>query len=99
MKFSEIIKSDTPTLVDFYADWCGPCKMLAPVIQEIKNELGEKVKIVKIDVDKNEKLSHVLNIQSIPTLCIYRNGKLEFREAGAQTKQFLIEKINQIASL
>lgn len=99
MKFSEIIQSDTPTLIDFYADWCGPCKQFAPIIQDLKNEMGEMVKIVKINVDKNENLSQKLNIQSIPTICIYKNGKLEFRESGLQTKQFLIDKINQIASL
>ena len=77
MKFSDIIESDTPVLIDFYADWCGPCHALAPIIQEVKNELGEKVKIVKIDVDRNEALAQKLQIMSIPTIAIFRNGKME----------------------
>ncbi len=99
MKFSDIIESDTPVLIDFYADWCGPCHALAPIIQEVKNELGEKVKIVKIDVDRNEALAQKLQIMSIPTIAIFRNGKMEWRAAGVQPKQAIIHKIEEIAAL
>jgi thioredoxin 1 len=99
MGFNEIVASDTPVLIDFYADWCGPCKAFSPIIQEVKNDLGEAVKIIKINVDTNEALSSKLGIMSIPTIHIYRNGKLEWHAAGLQTKQFLIDKIQEIASL
>ena len=99
MKFSEIISSDTPVLIDFYADWCGPCHALAPIIQEVKNEMGEKVKIVKIDVDRNEALAQKLQIMSIPTIAIFRNGKMEWRAAGVQPKQTIITKIEEIAAI
>ncbi|MFN8319008.1 MAG: thioredoxin [Saprospiraceae bacterium] len=99
MKFNDIIESDTPVLIDFYADWCGPCHALAPIIQEVKNEMGEKVKVVKIDVDRNEALAQKLQIMSIPTIAIFRNGKLEWRAAGVQQKQTIIHKIEEIAAL
>jgi thioredoxin 1 len=99
MGFNEIIASDTPVLIDFYADWCGPCKSFAPVIQELKNELGDTVKIIKVNVDNNETLASKLGIMSIPTVHIYRNSKLEWHAAGLQSKQFLIDKINEIAAI
>lgn len=98
MKFADIINSDTPILIDFYADWCGPCHALAPIIQEVKNELGEKVKIVKIDVDKNEALAQKLQIMSIPTIAVYRNGNMEWRAAGVQPKHIIVQKIEEIAA-
>lgn len=99
MKFSDIINSDTPVLIDFYADWCSPCRALAPIIQEVKNEMGENIKIVKIDVDKNEALAQRLQVMSIPTVAIFRNGKMEWRAAGVQPKQILISKIKEIAAI
>jgi thioredoxin 1 len=99
MKFSDIINSDTPVLIDFYADWCAPCRTLSPIIQEVKNELGENIKIVKIDVDKNESLAQRLQVMSIPTVAIFRNGKMEWRAAGVQPKQVLISKIKEIAAI
>lgn len=91
--FSEIINSQTPTLVDFYADWCGPCKFMAPVLQEVKKELGEDVVIVKIDVDKNQALAAKFNVRSIPTLMLFKGGKIIWREAGVMNKQQLIQKL------
>ena len=99
MKFSEIINSDTPVLIDFYADWCGPCKQFSPIVQEVKNEMGDEVKVLKIDVDKNEALSQKLQVMSIPTVAIFRNGKMEWRAAGVQPKQVLINKVKEIAAL
>lgn len=97
MSFKEIIKSDVPVLVDFFADWCGPCKAFSPIVQEIKNEMGEKVRVIKIDVDLNQALAQQLKVMSIPTVMIYKSGKLEWRETGMQSKNTLIHKINEIA--
>jgi thioredoxin 1 len=96
MKFSEVINSDTPVLVDFHAEWCDPCKQFGPIIQEVKNEMGEDVIVVKMDIDKNEKLAQRLNIMSVPTIIIYRNGVQKFRASGVQSKTSLINMINEI---
>jgi thioredoxin 1 len=91
--FKSIIESDKPVLIDFYADWCGPCKMITPILNEIKQELGEKVSIVKIDVDQNQMLSQKLQVRSIPTLMIFRNGELKWRAMGVQPKQVLMNQL------
>jgi thioredoxin 1 len=81
-KFDTLISSETPVLIDFYADWCGPCKMMPPILKELKNSMGDKIKIVKIDTEKNQPLSSQLGIRSIPTLMIFQNGKEVWRQAG-----------------
>jgi len=91
--FSEIINSSTPTLVDFYADWCGPCKTMAPMLENLKQKIGDQAKIIKINVDKNEKLSAVYNIRSIPTLLLFKEGKVVWRESGVVPVQMLEETI------
>ena len=98
MKFEDLIQTDTPLLVDFYADWCGPCKTLSPIIQSIKNEMGDKIKVVKIDVDKNQALSGKLDVRSIPTIMIYQNGQVKWRESGVQTKQAIVSKLNALVN-
>jgi thioredoxin 1 len=82
MNFSDIINDDKPVLVDFYADWCGPCKMMPPILKEVKSNLGDQVKIIKIDSDKEIQLSQKYQIRSIPTLMIFKNGKVLWKEAG-----------------
>lgn len=93
MSFQELISSDVPLLIDFYADWCGPCRVLSPIIQDIKNDLGEQIKVVKIDVDANQSLSTNLEVMSIPTIMIYKKGELLWRAAGVQTKQAILKQL------
>ena len=80
--FNKIINDNKPVLVDFYADWCQPCKMVAPILQNVKKELGDKVKIIKINVDNNPAISTKYGIRSIPTLMLFKNGELKFNQAG-----------------
>ena len=94
-KFSEIINGSTPVLVDFFAEWCGPCKAMKPVLDEAKQRLGDKVRIIKIDVDKNNILSQKLEIRSVPTLILYLNGKIVWRASGARPLNELVEIIER----
>ena len=80
--FNDLVNSDTPVLIDFYADWCGPCKMMTPILEEVKQKMGDDVKIVKIDTDKNRDLSMKFGIRSIPTLMLFQSGKELWRQAG-----------------
>ena len=80
--FTEMINGDTPTLVDFSAEWCGPCKMMAPILKDLKSQLGESVRIIKIDVDKNPQAAAAYQIQSVPTLMIFQKGAIKWRESG-----------------
>jgi thioredoxin 1 len=86
---SEVLKATSPVVVDFWAEWCGPCRMIAPALEEIAGSLGEKVKIVKLNVDENPQTAAKYNIQSIPTLMIFKNGSLSSRQIGAAPKQKL----------
>ncbi|MDA3780840.1 MAG: thioredoxin [Bacteroidales bacterium] len=80
--FRDLINIDKPVIVDFYADWCQPCKMVSPILEQVKKELSDKVKIIKINVDKNQAMSAKYNIRSIPTLMIFKNGLLKYNQAG-----------------
>lgn len=81
-KFDDIIKSEKPVLVDFFATWCGPCKMMHPILEELHQKVGEKARILTVDVDKNEQLAAVYNVRSVPTLIIFQNGEVKWRGAG-----------------
>jgi thioredoxin 1 len=80
--FNDIINSETPVLIDFYADWCGPCKAMAPILKDVKSNMGEQVKILKIDTDKNRQVASKYGIRSIPTLILFQNGKIKWRHSG-----------------
>lgn len=81
-KFNDLINSNTPTLVDFFAEWCGPCKTMAPVLEELKNKVGESAKIIKIDIDKNPNAANAFQVRSVPTLILFRQGKIVWKQAG-----------------
>ena len=91
--FSEIIKSDTPTLIDFHAQWCGPCKSMAPVLDQLKNGLGSKVRILKIDVDKNQSVAAKFQVRGVPTFVLYKGGELRWRPSGYMDFNTLKSKI------
>lgn len=92
-KFQDIINSNQPTLVDFHATWCGPCKAMAPILDQLKSELGDNVRILKVDVDKNQALANQLNVRGVPTFVLYKSGKIIWRQSGGMSLNTLISKI------
>jgi thioredoxin 1 len=98
MTFDELIQSDTPVLVDYFATWCGPCQTMLPVLDALKSELGERVRIVKIDIDKNLDLAVAQRVMGVPTFAIYREGREVWRQAGVLTQFALHQAVeNAIA--
>lgn len=97
-KFAELLKTPGPILVDFSAEWCGPCKQLKPILDQVKNMVGDNAKIIKIDVDKNKSLSEKLQIRSVPTLILFKDGKSVWRQSGVIPAKTLAGIINQYKS-
>lgn len=95
--FESLISADKPVLVDFFATWCGPCKMMAPILKDVKDKMGDSIKVIKIDVDKNQRLAAQFNVQGVPTLMVFKNGQTKWRQSGVvqsgQLQQILQQHI------
>jgi thioredoxin 1 len=94
-KFDSIISDSRPVIVDFHAVWCSPCKMQSPILKEVATELGEKIKVIKIDVDQNNEIASRYSVQSVPTIIIFKNGKLVWRQSGVVAKNQLLSVLVQ----
>jgi thioredoxin 1 len=94
--FNELINSDKPTLVDFHAVWCGPCKMMTPIIEETKNTLGDKATVLKIDIDKNREVALKYGIKGVPTMILFQKGKTIWRQSGVVPSKILVEEVEKI---
>jgi len=94
--FNEIINSEKPTLVDFFATWCGPCQMLSPILEEVSIEVGDTAKVLKVDIEKNMDFARQYNVRSVPTLIIFKEGKEVWRKSGLTEKNVLVESINNV---
>ncbi|MBN9299016.1 MAG: thioredoxin [Filimonas sp.] len=91
--FGDIIKGDKPVLVDFFATWCGPCKLMPPILQDVKSQLGDRVTILKIDVDKNPAVANAYNVQSIPTMILFKKGEILWRGTGVTPAKQLMQTL------
>ena len=91
--FSDIINDNKPVLIDFFATWCGPCQTMSPILKQVKDELGDQVKIIKIDVDKNQAIAQKFQVRGVPTFMLYKNGKQVWKQAGMISKADLKQKI------
>ncbi|NLI63758.1 MAG: thioredoxin [Bacteroidales bacterium] len=96
-KFTDVIKSDKPVLVDFFATWCGPCQAMMPILDELKERIGEDARIIKLDVDKNQELAQEYNIRTVPTLMIFKNGENLWRHSGVMQASELETKLKEFA--
>ena len=95
--FQELINGDTPVLIDFYATWCGPCKAYTPILQQLKEDMGDSMRLIKIDVDRNPEITQKLGVQSMPTTMIFQQGELKFRAAGVQSPQTLKNELAKLS--
>lgn len=94
-KFEDIIKSEKPVLIDFFATWCGPCKMMHPILEELHEKVGEKARIIKVDIDKNQELAAAYNVRSVPTLMIFQNGEMKWRGVGLHQEPQLEQELEK----
>eukprot|EP01136_Pigoraptor_vietnamica_P001720 Opistho-1_new@28724 len=95
--FSEIIQGSTPVLVDFFAEWCGPCKTMSPILKDFATQMGDRVRVLKIDVDKSPSTAATYRIQGVPTLILFKDGKIVWRQSGVVQKQQLTQIVNQLS--
>ncbi len=94
--FKKLIASEIPVLVDFHADWCGPCKALAPVLKQVKDELGNDIRILKVDVDKNPSIARKYQVMGVPTMLLFKDSKLLWRQSGVVPKDMIIQAIASV---
>ena len=94
--FSELISGDRPVLIDFSAEWCGPCKMMRPILKEVAGSMGEKVRIIKIDVDKNPAVAQKYQVMSVPTLMVFKQGEAVFRQSGVMQATQVVDMLNRL---
>jgi thioredoxin 1 len=94
--FADIINSDKPVLVDFFAEWCGPCKTMSPILKDFATQMGDRVRVLKIDVDKNQKVAEAYKIQGVPTLMFFQKGQIKWRQSGVVQKKQLEHIVNQL---
>lgn len=94
--FNDIIQGDKPVLIDFFATWCGPCKYQGPILEELASAIGDEARIIKIDIDRNQAIAAQYGVRSVPTLMIFKNGEMKWKEAGVKEKEQLIQLLRSI---